>query len=389
MSVRRSLFVIAALVAAGMGVVAALRVAAPPSAPAGGPSVVGALSADLDPGYARITAPPAFSFPGDHGAHPAFRSEWWYWTGNLGAADGRRFGYQFTLFRVALAPPPAPGAVPRASGWAADQVWFAHLACTAGDGRFWSRDATVRGAQGLAGAEAAPFRAWIDAAAAADDATWQVGGWDPGHLHARCDAFALDLDLRPGPGPVLQGDRGMSRKSATGASAYYSYPRMPTQGTVALAGGAPLAVDGLSWFDREWSTTALAADQVGWDWFALQLDDGRAVMFYRLRRADGGDDPASAGTLIAADGTTTPLPLAAVALAGTAIWTSPRSRASYPAAWTLDVPAQELHLVIRPLIPDQELAVGFRYWEGAVTVEAGGRPAGRGYVELTGYDRAK
>ena len=363
------------------------------SAPAPGISVASALSADLDPGYARITAPPDFQFPRDHGAHPAFRSEWWYWTGNLGAADGRRFGYQYTLFRVALAPPPVAGSATRASAWGTDQVWFAHLACTDGSGRFISRQCTVRGALELAGAEGDPFHVWIDAADHPQDPRWEVSGWDPAHLHADCDAFSLDFILHPGPGPVLEGDRGMSRKSARGASAYYSFPRMPTAGTISFSGengkNAPIAVSGESWLDREWSTTALAGDQVGWDWFALQLDDGREIMFYRLRLHDGSDDPASAGTLIAADGSTTPLPPSAVAIANTASWSSPRSGAVYPAGWNIDIPGDNMHFSISPLIPDQELDVGFHYWEGAVTITSQGKPAGRGYVELTGYDRAK
>jgi predicted secreted hydrolase len=352
-----------------------------------GISVGGALSAQLDGGYAHVTAPPDFQFPRDHGAHPGFRSEWWYWTGNLGAADGRRWGYQYTLFRVALAPPSGASAT-RASAWASDQVWFAHLAVTDGGGRFISRQCTVRGALGLAGAEGEPFHVWIDAADRADAPRWEVSGWDPMHLHAACDAFILDFDLHPGPGPVLQGDRGMSRKSAQGASAYYSFPRMPTAGSIACTGETPVAVSGQSWLDREWSTTALAGDQVGWDWFALQLDDGREVMLYRLRRTDGSVDPASSGTLIAGDGGTTALARDAVAVSASGTWTSPRSGAAYPAGWSIDIPGQNLQLSLSPLIADQELDVGFHYWEGAVTITAGGKAVGRGYVELTGYDRA-
>ncbi len=363
------------------------------SARSAGISVASALSADLDPGYARITAPPDFQFPRDHGAHPAFRSEWWYWTGNLGAEDGRRFGYQYTLFRVALSPPAVAGSATRASAWGADQVWFAHLACSDGSGRFFSRQCTVRGALDLAGAVGDPFHVWIDAADHPADPRWEVSGWDPAHLHADCDAFSLDFTLHPGPGPVLQGERGMSRKSAHGASAYFSFPRMPTAGTIGFSGesgkNSQIPVSGDSWLDREWSTTALAENQVGWDWFALQLDDGREIMFYRLRRNDGSDDPASAGTLIAADGSTTPLPLSAVDIAATSSWPSPRSRAVYPAGWNFTIPGDNMEFSISPLIPDQELDVGFHYWEGAVTITSQGKPVGRGYVELTGYDRAK
>jgi predicted secreted hydrolase len=189
--------------------------------------------------------------------------------------------------------------------------------------------------------------------------------------------------------PVIHGERGLSRKSAKpgNASYYYSLTRMPASGEV-LVGDRAFSVEGLAWMDREWSTSALAPDQVGWDWFALQLDDGRELMLYRLRQRDGTISPVSQGTLVAADGATRVLDRDAVEVLVLDHWASPRSGARYPARWRLRVPAAGLELVVTPLLRDQELDLAVRYWEGAVGVDgtADGRPlGGAGYVELVGY----
>jgi predicted secreted hydrolase len=201
--------------------------------------------------------------------------------------------------------------------------------------------------------------------------------------------MAIDLLLQPGKPPVLQGERGLSRKSAQpgDASYYYSLTRMPTAGTVRV-GGEPFQVTGASWMDREWSTSSLGKDQVGWDWFSLQLADGSDLMLYRLRRKDGTADPASSGTLIGPDGGSRPLGLAGFQIEGSGEWRSPRSGARYPNRWRVRVPSEGLDLDIRPLLADQELDVSFRYWEGAVDIAGTrrGQPVrGSGYVELTGY----
>ncbi len=331
-------------------------------------------------GFARATEPRPFVFPADHGPHPDFRSEWWYFTGNLETPAGRPFGFQLTLFRFALAPE-APG---RASAWATRQSYMGHfaLADIAGGG-FHPFQRLARGAAGLAGAEAEPLRVWLE--------DWVVtgrGGERPRFtLEAEEAGVGVRLELESTKPLVLQGERGLSQKSAEpgNASYYYSLTRLAARGRVTVAGETH-PVTGEAWLDREWSTSALGPDQAGWDWFALQLEDGRELMYYQLRRRDGSVDPHSAGVLVAADGSYRRVGAGEVDLAVTGRWESPRDGALYPARWRLRV--ADLDLEVTPRLADQELDLLVRYWEGAVAVAgtAGGRPvSGRGYVELTGY----
>ncbi len=350
------------------------------------------LGATDDAGYARAVEPRKFTFPADHGPHPDFRNEWWYWTGNLRAADGRAFGYQFTIFRFALVPSTAssPAGPARTSAWATRDSWLAHLTLTdiAGQ-RFYAFERSGRGALDLAGATAEPFRVHCDG--------WEASRTrlDGIRIHADTPHLALDLTLAPGKPLVLQGERGLSRKGAEpgNASYYYSQTRMPTGGTIRLSAGLHagqpdelLHVTGTSWMDREWSTSALAPGVVGWDWFALQLSDGRDLMFYRLRRADGSATGFSGGALIAVDGTLTPLAPDQVSITPQGTWTS-RSGVVYPAGWRLH--STDFELVITPALADQELDLTVRYWEGAVGVTGSmrgvGPTTGVGYVELAGY----
>lgn len=347
-------------------------------------SVAGALRSESNQGYARAIEPREFRFPADHGPHPEFRTEWWYYTGNLSTREGRRFGFQLTFFRSAL----APSMPERSSGWATRQAYLAHFTLSDVDGgRFRSFERWSRGALGLAGSRGEPFRVWLE--------DWSAEGDRTMRLRAAQEGVALDLTLEPGKPPVLQGERGLSRKSAEPrdlgmASYYYSLTRMPASGTVRL-GGERFAVAGLAWMDREWSTSSLGQDQVGWDWFALQLDDGRDLMLYQLRRRDGTADLTSSGTLVGPRGQSRHLGLSDFELEVLDHWESPRSGAVYPAGWRLRIPSADLDLKIEPLIADQELEVSFKYWEGAVRVEGSsrGRPVeGRGYVEMTGYTEA-
>lgn len=340
------------------------------------------LSGDGDAGFEKALEPREFVFPDDHGPHAGFRNEWWYVTGNLDGDDGRRFGFELTIFRFALTP-----SLPAAeSNWRSNQVYIAHFAVTDADReRFFAAERFSRGALGLAGAQASPFRVWIE--------DWEIAAVDAGaperwRLRASDPGFSLDIGLTAEKGPVLNGDAGLSQKSAEpgNASYYYSMTRWLTGGSLQL-GDDTFRVSGLSWLDREWSTSALGADQLGWDWFALQLSDGSDLMFYNLRTLDGSQDKHSAGTWIDANGTSLHLERDDVEVTVTDTWESPEGGV-YPSAWTLRAPRQGLDLRIRPVMADQELFTTVRYWEGAVDVEGerdGNPVTGRGYVELTGY----
>jgi predicted secreted hydrolase len=338
--------------------------------------------ADLE-GYTRVEGPRPLVFPRDHGPHPDYLTEWWYYTGNLQAADGRRFGYQLTFFRRAIEPPAQR--VERASAWAAQQVYMAHFAVTdVSAGQFYAFERFERGAAGLAGARGAPvFSVWLH--------DWQVEqtSADTFRLRAADGDVALALDLTNRKGITLQGDAGYSRKGPQpgNASTYYSMTRLESRGSLRIA-GSEIAVEGWSWLDREISTSVLGAGQVGWDWFAIQLNDGSELMAYTLRRADGTIDGFSKGAFIAADGTVTPLARADFEILPEGAWRSPHSGAAYPARWRITLPGQGLELTVTPQVADQELNVSVIYWEGTVRVEgrrAGAPVSGYGYAELTGY----
>ncbi len=337
---------------------------------------------DQSVGYLRAEGPTHLEFPADHGPHVDYQTEWWYYTGNLVADGGQRFGYQLTFFRRALTPPPLR--TERESVWAADQVYLAHFALTDVAGRhFQAFERFSRGAAGLAGAQPAPYHVWLE--------DWQVEEVEPGvtRMRATQEGLALDLVLTDRKGPILQGDRGYSPKGPQpgNASYYYSLTRLDTSGTVQVA-DAVYSVSGLSWMDHEWSTSGLAADQVGWDWFSIQVNDGSELMVFQLRKEDGSIDPFSSGTFIAADGSTRHLSRDEFEIRIQDRWRSPHTEATYPARWTIIVPAVGLVLEIEPHLADQELTVSYSYWEGAVRVvgeRAGQAISGNGYVEMTGY----
>ncbi|MBP2677199.1 MAG: hypothetical protein H6Q82_264 [Deltaproteobacteria bacterium] len=383
MSRRRILAIVSLCVAALLAGWFLRRTLAPHPAPSSLPASAAVLLGGEDPGgFARATAPRAFRFPDDHGPHPEFRHEWWYFTGNLRGPGGRRFGYQLTFFRFALSPdPPA-----RASRWAANQAYMAHFAVTDVQGnRFRHFERTGRGALGLAGATARPLRVGLD--------DWSAEGSTASTLPIRLRATeaeaSVDLVLDTTRPIVLQGDRGLSRKSAApgNASYYYSMTRLATRGSVRID-GVSFPVEGNSWLDREWGTSSLEKGQAGWDWFALQLSDGRDLMFYRLRRGDGVTDPFSAGTLVLPDGSVRPLSADDVRIETLGSWRSPESGARYPSRWRMLLPSEGLELEVVPRIADQELRTSVRYYEGAVGVRGTSRGEaveGDGYVELTGY----
>jgi len=256
-------------------------------------------------------------------------------------------------------------------------------------GQFNAFERLSRAGAAIGGASAPPFKVWLE-----DWSMESIGESDslfPMRLSAKEDDEEIDLILEQGKPMVLQGDRGWDPKGEGpgNASYYFSYTRIPTQGTVSL-NGETFDVQGTSWKDHEWSTSALGEEEIGWDWFALQLDDQRDLMYYQLRREDGTASEHTTGTMIEADGSSRGLQVDSVQLEVLDTWTSPHSGATYPVKWRLFMPEEGLDLEITPVQNDQELNVSVRYWEGAVDIagSANGSPvSGRGYAELTGYDR--
>ena len=375
---------------------------------------VGDLLGGTDTLHARAVAPRMFTFPRDHGPHPDYRTEWWYFTGNLTADDGRELGYQLTFFRSALTDsasygaatsrPPGPGAIvsgganvdstapaggasePSRSRWRSRHAYMAHFAVSDADAaQFQAAERFARAAHGLAGATIEPLRIWLEdwSAESPDTTTF------PLRLRASSGDIAIDLVVERGKPIVLQGERGLSRKGPEpgNASYYYSMTRLPTRGTVRTAEGIWTA-SGTSWLDREWSTSVLSPGVIGWDWLSLQLDDSSELMMYRLRRADGTVDPYSAATFVAPDGSTRGIPASGFTMTPARSWTSADGTA-YPVDWRISVPALELTLDVTAAIDNQELNLAVRYWEGMVRASgtrAGRSVTGRGYLELTGYD---
>jgi predicted secreted hydrolase len=337
--------------------------------------------------FARATTARPFALPADHGPHFEYQTEWWYYTGNLAAADGRRFGFQLTFFRRGF----SPGPPPKGRGLATNQVHFAHLAVTDVTAR---RHVAVerfgRGAGGLAGATGEPFAVWLEG--------WRADSRNPDGSAVRLVArdeeagLSLDLELAATKPLVAHGDRGVSAKGDEpgNASYYVGYTRMSGRGRIGTGGGEA-QVTGEAWFDHEWSTSALGPGAVGWDWFSLQLDDGRELMLSRIRREDGSIEPASGGTFVGRDGRARPLARGDASIDVLRRWTSPESGGRYPSRWRLRVPSEGLDVEVEPWLEAQEMRTSFVYWEGAVRVAgaSGGRPvSGLGYVELTGYARS-
>ena len=336
-------------------------------------------------GWAQAVDPREWSFPRDHGAHPAYRTEWWYFTGNLEDAAANRYGYQFTVFRVGLRREAAEPENP----WSVRDVYLAHLALTEADKRrFRYAERASRAGPGLAGASLGGLHVWVFGWAARMEAgTIRVS--------AETRDMALDLELTPRKPIVLHGSGGLSRKGqAPGQASYYaSLTDLETRGGIRVepAGGV-IPVEGVSWFDQEFGSNQLAEEQAGWDWFSLHLSDGRDLMLYVLRRKDGTVEPASSGTLVERNGRARHIRLGRVVIDLLEYWKSPRNEAEYPSRWRVRVPDAEIDLTLTPLVADQEIttegSTGVVYWEGAVSGSGRSKEAAvtcQGYVEMTGY----
>lgn len=372
---------------------AATARAVPPATSAAHPAAAApaAPAAATDRDGFRLALPPyEFTFPFDHAAHPSFRNEWWYYTGHLKSGT-RSFGYELTFFRVGVpgGGPADSGSADSGSAWRAHQLLFRHLALTDEQGdRFLYDDRGERQALDLAGADSTRYLVWIG-----DDYAGLEADHRTHRLVANTEAFALDLRLTPDKPPVVHGEQGVSQKTAGAgnASHYYSFTRLATRGRLAL-GRDTLAVAGTSWMDHEFGSARLQDSHAGWDWFSVQLADGRDLMLYRIRLKDGGLEPFSSGTLVDSSGRARHIRYDEFDTGPTGEWVSPKTGGHYPSGWIVRVPGLGLELKLTPTVLDQELVArsmgGLAYWEGSVRVTgtSAGKPVtGQGYVELTGY----
>jgi predicted secreted hydrolase len=335
------------------------------------------LEAASYPEFKTVQEPQDFSFPRDHGPHLDYETEWWYYTGNLVADSGERFGYQLTIFRRGL----APGEAQRESEFATNQIYFGHLALTdIGEGEHVALERFERGSAELAGATGDPFAVTLG--------DWTVRSLDDAGSRVRLSAseegIGFDLELTATKSIVEHGEQGFSLKgeAAGNASYYLSFTDMQTQGSLEV-GGRVFQVSGSSWFDHEWGTSALGPEATGWDWFGLQLEDGRELMLFHIRTSDGGIERVSGGTLVEASGESRWLTADEFDIEPVTTWTSGFTGAIYPSGWEISIPDEGLELVVEPWIKDQEMRLNLEYWEGAVRVS--GTVDGQGYVELTGY----
>ena len=336
----------------------------------------------------------AWSFPRDHWARDGYKTEWWYFTGHLTSEDGRRFGYQFTFFRVGM----LPRRPPLASDWATGNLIMGHAAIGDHESqRHLFSEVIYRITPMLGGFGEYPdtLIAWSRAPAGTDASwtlRWNGSGFDFS-MDDRRQRMGFSLSTRPVKPMIFQGPNGFSRKGNANAAAsqYYSFTRLATTGEIWLD-GERLAVTGHSWMDKEFGSDQLEAHQVGWDWFSLQLDDGREVMLYVLRDTTGATDFAR-GTIVSASGDARYLAPEAFSIRATETWESPETDAVYPSRWEIALPGEDLRMSIRPVMANQEnrsaLIKSMFYWEGAVEITgADGRQMGQGYVELVGYGTA-
>jgi predicted secreted hydrolase len=325
----------------------------------------------------------SYEFPRDHHPHPEFKTEWWYFTGNLVDNSGRRFGYQLTFFRQGIRPPEQRDAA--LSRFVVGDLKLAHFTVTDATGkRFHFDQKASRGAFDEAGFDDGERLAWIESWVLKMDAEGRF------ELHGDSAEAAIDLRVESRKPPAIHGANGISAKAAGEghASHYYSLTRLATDGAIRV-GKNDLHVQGESWFDHEWATNQLAPEQIGWDWLSVVFEDGTELMLYRMRLESGVADPTSSGTWIAADGRTTHLPNSAFEMTPAGWWKSSKSNANYPVSWRVEIPEQRLQLEVHPVLENQELALmPLAYWEGAIDVTGtrdGREIEGRGYLELTGY----
>ena len=335
--------------------------------------------------WKQAIGPWKWAFPRDHGSHPEFRTEWWYFTGNLMDRLKKSFGYQLTFFRQ--------GVLFKANdpnhSWAIRDVYLAHFTLTdVASGQFWYADRASRKGPGFAGAAEGSMDVWL--------LNWRAKmEGNKIKLEARHQNMELSLVLTPRKPLVFHGQNGLSQKGPMEgqASYYFSYTDLEAKGVIKTPGAqASIQVDGISWFDHEFGSNQLTPNQVGWDWFSLHLSDGQDLMIYFLRRKDGSVEPSSSGTLVKRSGEGIHLKLADINVEVHGYWKSPKSGGRYPSRWKIKVPSARIEMELSSLVPSQELltegSTGVIYWEGVVAGKgtSAGRPiTSEGYVELTGY----
>lgn len=327
----------------------------------------------------------SWNFPRDHGAHPEYRTEWWYFTGNLVNNKSGRYGYQLTFFRQGIQKELKKGH----NSWEVRDIYFAHFAISDIENKkFWFKEKISRTGPGLAGAATDSMNVWcLDWSARMEKERIFISAGQGG--------MSMDLQLVPQKPLVIHGKKGLSQKGMVPgqASYYYSFTDLKTKGSIKTPGAdAPLEVKGKSWFDQEFGSNQLSAGQTGWDWFAVHLSDGRDLMLYFLRRKDGALEKVSSGTLIEKSGRSRHLAMDDIQWKILDRWTAPVSKGRYPDKWMIKIPSVSIDLRLATMIPDQELktagSTGIVYYEGAIAGKgtSSGKPvACEGYAEMTGY----
>jgi predicted secreted hydrolase len=343
------------------------------------------------PGY-------TFAFPRDYFNHEDYQTEWWYYTGNVKSADDHRFGFELTFFRQGVS------RAESSDPWFVHDLWMAHMALSDITGqRFYSEERLNRAGPGVAGVDARTGLVWngnwqtqiADRDEAAPGSAVQQNSPGNVNLSGIADKFALALNLKPVKQPVIQGQNGVSQKAegAGHASHYFSVTRLLTTGSIDLD-GKTYQVEGTSWIDHEFFTGSMAANEAGWDWLSIQLQDGTELMLYRLRHKDGSIDPYSSGSYVDASGKSQFLSAADFAMTPAAdaadSWTSPATKATYPLRWHVAIPRLKLDLDVTTPLKSQELKgkFGTSYWEGAIDVAGSHDQSslrGVGYLEMVGY----
>ena len=342
--------------------------------------------------FLSVEGPCNFSFPADHGAHPGYRTEWWYYTGNLESEARKDYGFQLTFFRIQTGLDCQNDDWPeRPSAWRTNHIYFAHAAITdVASSRHYQAQEAARNTLGMSGVSREQDRVTIFLK------KWQaVIEPQAQRLSAHAADFGVELQLTPIKPPVYHGEDGYSRKGSSPqrASCYYSFTRLETEGRLRI-GNQKIDVKGLGWMDHEYSTAPLEPGIVGWDWFSLQLSDETEVMMFLLRKGDGTTHPASSGTFVNEKADIQHLKSHQFSIQVRDDWLSPATRARYPSRWKIRIPAKDLILDVQPTVADQEMqtqaTTGVTYWEGSVSAQGtrGGQAvSARGYVEMTGYDK--